>query len=359
MGARDNSMPEVNNDNNNDDNSNDNYNNDNVNFQCKSDDIEKSASLFENNETQNKTNANETKHNVCNYSLREKLYSKYLEAENIMKQSSAQIKQSSKEKIKSEPSVEIAEEHDSVMTSTQFQVQSIHEAQPFDNIEIHQKEKEKEEGETTPTRVNRISVIKLSGKPNNSTLQGKICDSDVTLLIDTGATMSCISEELFYKIRNTHRLSTCNRSVAIEGVDGKPLDILGEISVELKMQDSNFTINVMVIKKLSYDFILGRDFLNQFICIFDIFEGKFVLVPKTNNSSDYTPSDSIFPFPDVEDPRKVMNNTENEETSHSVHAPISFILPPQSETILAGKLDDDLRPNTTGIITARNDLLEQ
>ena len=42
----------------------------------------------------------------------------------------------------------------------------------------------------------------------------------------------------------------------------------------------------MVIKKLSYDFILGRDFLSQFICIFDIFEGKFVLVPKSNDATD-------------------------------------------------------------------------
>lgn len=54
-----------------------------------------------------------------------------------------------------------------------------------------------------------------------------------------------------------------------------------------------------------------------------------------------------------------MNDTENEEKSYSVHASFSFVLPPRSETIIAGKLDEALQPNTTGMITAREDLPER
>ena len=88
MGARYNSMPKRNLKSNN--------------FQCKSNDIRESASLFENNKEEDKTNRNETKHNVCSCTIREKLYSKYLESQNAMKQSSAQIQQGIQENTESD-----------------------------------------------------------------------------------------------------------------------------------------------------------------------------------------------------------------------------------------------------------------
>ena len=313
----------------------------------------KEASLVQNDKNE------ETKDEVCANSLRDQLYLKSFEAQNSLQKQRAQIQQSSQESAKDEPLVRTTVQQDSAMTSTQCQVQGSRKVQPTINKENQQTEIKQEKGQTAPTRVNRISVIKLSGNPINSTLKGKIGDVDVTLLVDTGATMTCLSDKIWQKLKHNHQLLSCNRSTAVESVDGKPLNVLGETSVTLQVQDNVFSLRAVVIRNLSYDFILGRDLLNQFICVFDLFEGIFTLVPKTTDSHETLNNEPNFPFPETDDIPAVMNNTENEEKSYAVHAPFTFILPPQSETIIAGKLDEVLQQDTTGLISARAELPEK
>lgn len=296
----------------------------------------------------------------CTLSVREELYLKSLDVQKLV-QEPCTLESFSKS-TKGMPKV--SEKQDSVMTSIQFQVQGDEKVEPTKNKQINEatkqskEETKQEKGCTPPVRVNRISVIKLRGNPNNSTLQGKIGGVDVTLLVDTGATLTCLSDNFWQKLKTTHHLSPSSHSKAVESVSGQPLETIGETNITFQIQDNVFNHPAVVIRNLSYDFILGRDFLAQFICSFDLLDGTFTLTPKTPQSTD-SHTESIFPFLDVDDVPTVMNNKENEDKIYPVHAPFSFILPPQTETIIQGKLDEALQPHIIGLINARSDLPER
>lgn len=177
------------------------------------------------------------------------------------------------------------------MTSIQFQVQGDEKVEPTKNKQINEttkqskEETKQEKGCTPPVRVNRISVIKLRGNPKNSTLQGKIGGVDVTLLVDTGATLTCLSDTLWQKLKTTHHLSPSSHSKAVESVSGQPLETIGETNITFQIQDNTFNHSAVIIKNLIYEFILGRDFLSQFICNLDLHDGTFTLIPKTPQST--------------------------------------------------------------------------
>ena len=101
----------------------------------------------------------------------------------------------------------ISSEQDSEMTSNQSQVHGDFQTLLQNKEKIPEKEnsevKTKEDrGQTPSDRVNQIGVIKLTGNPNNSTLQGKIGEVDVTLLLDTGATVTCLNYSVWKKLNN-------------------------------------------------------------------------------------------------------------------------------------------------------------
>ena len=311
-------------------------------------------------------------------SIREKLYLKSLEIENIVHEPC------SLDNLRSESNV--SKEQDSDVCTTKSQVQG--------DTQISQENKEKfpeiansdeKRGQNSSNRVNQIGVIKLTGNPNNSTLQGKIGELDVTLLIDTGATVTCLSYTVWNKLSNCD-LTQCN-DIALEGVNGQPLDVMGRTTIALHIQDSIFHTSAVVVRNLSYELIIGRDFISKFLCCFDLESGQFVLVSKESDSANPLSSlfsqsscnsmsiiygttsenttgedvvmDNDLPFPNTEDIPSVMNDAENEEKQYPVYAGYSFVLPPQSETIIEGKIDHILNSDTNGIVTTRSDLSDR
>ena len=162
-------------------------------------------------ESEIQENENEIKEKDCTTSIREDLYLKSFEVQNMVQEQL--VKPSSIEVTKYKPKT--SEKLDSVMTSNQSLVSESKSTQQEINIENYDETKQ-ERGQTHPERVNRISVVKLKENPNNSTMQGNISGVDVTLLVDTGATLTCLSDTLWQKLKDTHSLSPCNRSVVVE-----------------------------------------------------------------------------------------------------------------------------------------------
>ena len=274
---------------------------------------------------------------------------------------------------------EVSEEQVSVKCTTQSQVQgspqvktktkSDKDSTKHDQIEeINEEETSKQEkSQRPPERVSHINVIELNGDARHFSFLGEIGEVEVTFLVDTGSVVTCISDEVWEKLnKNDHPLESCD--MVLESVNQQPLELVGKTMIKFSIQNNYFTCNALIVKNLSYNVILGRDFLMHYNVTIDILNKRFALISKTCNQlneahkSEHkqqeasTPNET-FPFSNL-------GNTEiteagNEQKPYTVHATSTFILPPRAETIIAGKLNKTLQPNTTGIVTSREDFPER
>ena len=87
------------------------------------------------------------------------------------------------------------------------------------------------------------------------------------VLIDTGATKSCISEQLFNKIRSSLNkrspLTADEPSHLVTADKNKPLAIIGTADLNVKINGYIIVQKFYVIQDLSHPCILGMDFLND------------------------------------------------------------------------------------------------
>ena len=89
-----------------------------------------------------------------------------------------------------------------------------------------------------------------------------------------------------------------------------------------------FPFEAHVIEDLTCDVILGRDFLQKFCFAVDFENGTL---------SFFLESDPL-PFKDVQLDDDVFNSQET--FISSVHASRTFVIPPQSEIVIPGRLED-------------------
>ena len=95
-------------------------------------------------------------------------------------------------------------------------------------------------------------------------------NTSVQSLIDTGAKLSCVSEELLHcnelfkniKIRKSDRRAY--------GVNGEPVVTLGIIEAEFKIDDLIFRHEFTVLRGLIHPMLLGMDFLVKYRARIDL-----------------------------------------------------------------------------------------
>ena len=87
------------------------------------------------------------------------------------------------------------------------------------------------------------------------------------ILIDTGATRSCISEQLFRKLRSSLKvqspLSADEPTYLVTADANKSLAIIGTADLNVKINGYVIVQKFYIIKDLSHSCILGMDFLND------------------------------------------------------------------------------------------------
>ena len=102
----------------------------------------------------------------------------------------------------------------------------------------------------------------ISGLYATATISGNTVDC----LIDTGATLSLMSQDVWEHLKSSHTLVQYTDTLI--SASGDQLCILGKTRTTLHIQNTICTINI-VIAKTDCDIILGLDFMNRFLLNID------------------------------------------------------------------------------------------
>ena len=118
----------------------------------------------------------------------------------------------------------------------------------------------------------KIAPIQKMNEEN--TFKVKIANLTITALIDTGASISCMSKSLSDQLDT--KVEPYEKKIV--GPDGSPLIIEGKSNVKLKMDEFAVEHELIVVTELSPQVILGRDFLKKHKAIIDCEKDHVILV---------------------------------------------------------------------------------
>ena len=114
--------------------------------------------------------------------------------------------------------------------------------------------------------------------PRGLTTNGKIVGKTVQLLVDTGACVSAIDETFLKKeyVDIPLKMSDSPYS-SVQSVSGEEVPLLGQITVPLQLNGSQYPCEFHVIQSLAYDAILGRDILQENGALIDLDNGTITI----------------------------------------------------------------------------------
>ena len=182
-----------------------------------------------------------------------------------------------------------------------------------------------------------LSTVPLVMSKGEVTITGKINNFEVIFLVDTGAAVSAVSSSFW----DSHLSQLCleledSKFSSVNTVGNQCLPVLGKINLPLKIGSQFYSVDIHVIKDLTYQAILGRDFL----------------VSHHGNIDFQSQTLQIRPG------KSSLNKEQNlNKDSLSVHAMSNVILPPQSEMIVSAEVNVSSTQSTKfGLITPRDTL---
>ena len=213
------------------------------------------------------------------------------------------------------------------------------------NKELNAKQLQKQDiqNQKVTNNENHIHLIELEMKPQESIIKGKVNDTQLMLLVDTGAAVTAINETVWNKIKDFNTLSCLTDDFSLKTVNGEKVDILGKVDVILTLQDYDFPFEVYVIRNLNYDGIIGRDFLTHFNSYMNFEDGTI----------KFNPTDSILPFVQYDD------ITLDDHKICSVHAQSSVTLQPYSQSVISGVVEGTPQTGETGVLIPKVNLSER
>ena len=131
----------------------------------------------------------------------------------------------------------------------------------------------------------------------NGFINGSINNMRVSILIDTGASVSCIHPDLYYQLasRNKEGILTNSKHPLIIGISGEETPILGSIKLRLKIRKFSTEFSFQVVNIGKYQIILGRDFLEKNKAVINFFEKTITL--KNKHILGVTPKPHTYMLP--------------------------------------------------------------
>lgn len=188
-------------------------------------------------------------------------------------------------------------------------------------------------------------TIPITADVTNVSIPGNIYGHDMSFLIDTGASVSAIKTTVKDQISQLASLTPTATSISsIKSVSGDVIAVQGLINLPFTIGHNSYPFTALVIDKMAYDAILGRDFLDYYKAKIDL--ENHILTLGTDSlpfSSDYDSS---------------ADSTTNIPTCF-VQAQSSFIIPPSTEIIAPAVLEHPAAKGTTGIIEPRQEFMER
>lgn len=115
--------------------------------------------------------------------------------------------------------------------------------------------------------------------PDSSMISVSIENFEFQCLVDTGAAITAVNAYVWNKyLRQAYPSLDSSDSGNITSVNGNLLDSLGKTTMRFEIQSEEFPFEAHVIENLTYDIILGRDFLQAFNSKIDFDSGviKFI-----------------------------------------------------------------------------------
>ena len=180
------------------------------------------------------------------------------------------------------------------------------------------------------------SDISLPFVAGSSTLPVSKDGHNFYCLIDSGAAVTAVTAKVWRKYW-CHAYPRLDRpdSESATSVNGSCLTILRKSPMKFVIDSHEFPFEARVIENLSYDVILGRDFLKEF-CFKVDFE---------NGSVNFPSEPDPLPFKGVH--LKDDSDSMDKAFISLLHASRTFVVPPQSETLVSGELNS--LPSVVGI----------
>lgn len=183
----------------------------------------------------------------------------------------------------------------------------------------------------------------LSQASNNTSVVGKISNHTLTFLIDTGANVTAIRADVWRRIPAIANHSPSPTPITtIKAVSGAEIPVLGQLEIPFEIDQHIYKFQALIIECLTYEAVLGRDFLEFYNAKIDL--GQQLLHLEHD-------SDVMFDgFP----------NLSSEETKVcSIHGQETFIIPPLSEVLVPATLGNQFDTNTVGCVEPRHELTER
>ena len=171
------------------------------------------------------------------------------------------------------------------------------------------------------TYVHAVNSITFEIRNNCPFLQGQVSGIPTSLLCDTGASVTTISEKLFNKSSNCKKMpSSKTFQQAIRTVSGENMPIKGVALVPFRIGEYNYTFYAYIIENLAYDAILGSDFLAHYQGVINFDNQSLELLP---------PGEKSPPYPTF-------------NLSCSVHAYKTCVLPPNTESVIPTNISQQM-----------------
>ena len=179
----------------------------------------------------------------------------------------------------------------------------------------------------------QYNVTDSRSKPRDLTVTAQLNGREIKLLVDTGAGTSVIDENFVTDIYNG-RLPTLQKSklMSVKTVSGEALPVLGKITTLLQITGGNYPCDLHVVRDMTYDAVLGRDFLRANGAVIDLRNGTLQL------------DDPPDPISEEACPVRVLS---------------TCVIPASSETVLPVGLALDVSPGAVGLIEPSKHLMER
>ena len=164
-------------------------------------------------------------------------------------------------------------------------------------------------------------VNEADAYPSNLITKGKIAGKPVRLMLDTGASVSAIKEEVLKEIYGDVPFSTVQT--------GKDNLQLRRITLPLYLKESQFPCEFQVVQNLTYDAILGRDFLQVNRAMIDL-DNNTITLKESANQQERASSASAPLTGTFKPQEKNVRGNEHASTSEGSVKPSAGILPSRS-----------------------------
>ena len=119
------------------------------------------------------------------------------------------------------------------------------------------------------------------------------------------------------------------------------MPVLGQLQLLFQLENHTYSFKALVIESLTYEAILGRDFLEHYKAKIDLEKQTLCL----GDDSFSFPAFEGFPEAPVLQP-----------SSCSIHAQLTFLVPQRSEILVPAVIQQDIEINSVGVVDPRGEL---